>query len=199
MRVPLALLLATALHAQSVTPRTDIVYEATITDLQSSMKAGRVRSVDLVDAYVARINAYDHAGPSLNAIIRLNPNARAEAAALDAERRAGKVRGPLHGIPIIVKDNYGTRDLITSAGTIALAGMRSPDDAFQVRKLREAGAVILGKSNMHEFASGITTISSIGGQTCNPYDPDRNPGGSSGGSGAAVAASFSAVAWGSDT
>jgi Asp-tRNA(Asn)/Glu-tRNA(Gln) amidotransferase A subunit family amidase len=203
MRKPsgvLVLALAATLHAQSVTPsRTDVVYEATITELQSAMSTGRLRSVDLVDAYVARINAYDHAGPALNAIIRLNPSARAEAAVLDAERKAGKVRGPLHGIPIILKDNYGTRDLITSAGTIALAGMRTPNDAFQVRKLREAGAVILGKSNMHELASGITTISSIGGQTCNPYDPDRNPGGSSGGSGAAVAASFSAVAWGSDT
>jgi amidase len=196
----LAFTLTAALHAQSAkSSRTDIVYEASITDLQSAMSAGRTRSVDLVDAYLARINAYDHAGPALNAIIRLNPHARAEAAALDAERKAGKVRGPLHGIPIIVKDNYGTRDLITSAGTIALAGMRTPDDAFQIRKLRDAGAVILGKSNMHELASGITTISSIGGQTCNPYDPDRNPGGSSGGSGAAVAASFSAVAWGSDT
>ncbi|MGE5731872.1 MAG: amidase family protein, partial [Gemmatimonas sp.] len=196
-----ALTLTTAIHSQSVTPsrRTDIVFEASITELQSAMKAGRVRSVDLVDAYLARINAYDHAGPALNALIRLNPSARGDAAALDAERAAGKVRGPLHGIPIILKDNYGTRDLITSAGTIALAGMRTPDDAFQVRRLREAGAVILGKSNMHELASGITTISSIGGQTCNPYDPDRNPGGSSGGSGAAVAASFSAVAWGSDT
>jgi amidase len=198
--VLLALTVAAALHAQAAaTPRTDVVYEASITELQSAMKSGRLRSVDLVDAYIARINAYDHAGPALNAIIRLNPNARAEAAALDAERKAGKVRGPLHGIPVIVKDNYGTRDMITSAGTIALAGMRTPDDAFEVRKLREAGAVILGKSNMHEFASGITTISSIGGQTCNPYDPDRNPGGSSGGSGAAVAASFAAVAWGSDT
>ena len=198
--VLLALAVASALHAQSATSsRTDVVYEASITDLQSAMKSGRLHSVDLVDAYIARINAYDHAGPALNAIIRLNPNARAEAATLDAERKAGKVRGPLHGIPVIVKDNYGTRDMITSAGTIALAGMRTPDDAFEVRRLREAGAVILGKSNMHELASGITTISSIGGQTCNPYDPDRNPGGSSGGSGAAVAASFSAVAWGSDT
>jgi amidase len=197
--VALALTMTTAVHAQSARPRNDIVYEASITELQSAMSAGRLRSVDLVDAYIARINAYDHAGPALNAIIRLNPHARADAAVLDAERKAGKVRGPLHGIPVIVKDNYGTRDMITSAGTIALAGMRTPDDAFEVRKLREAGAVILGKSNMHEFASGITTISSIGGQTCNPYDPDRNPGGSSGGSGAAVAASFSAVAWGSDT
>src|SRR4051812_29326974 len=177
----------------------DIVYEASIDDLQSALETGRTTSVQLVDAYLARIAAYDHAGPKLNAIVRLNPHARADAAALDAERKAGHVRGPLHGIPIILKDNYGTRDFETSAGSIALANLQTTDDAFQVKKLREAGAVILGKSNMHELASGITTISSIGGQTCNPYDPDRSPGGSSGGSGAAVAASYAAVAWGSDT
>ncbi|MEP6493846.1 MAG: amidase family protein [bacterium] len=179
--------------------RGDVVYETSITDLQTAMTQGRATSVGLVDAYVARINAYDHKGPALNAIIRLNPRARAEAAALDAERKAGHVRGPLHGIPIILKDNYSTTGMVTSAGTIALAALQTSDDAYQVRKLREAGAVILAKSNMHELASGITTISSIGGQTCNPYDPDRAPGGSSGGSGAAVAASFAPIAWGSDT
>jgi amidase len=184
---------------RATTRRNDVVYEASITELQSAMTDGRVTSVDLVDAYLARIKAYDHSPPALNAMVRLNPRARADAEALDAERNAGRVRGPLHGIPIILKDNYGTRDLETSAGSIALASLRTPDDAFQVKKLREAGAVILGKSNMHELASGITSISSVGGQTCNPYDPDRNPGGSSGGSGAAVAASYAAVAWGSDT
>ena len=176
----------------------DVVYEASITDLQQAMSRGAVTSVGLVDAYLARIAAYNHSGPALNAVIYLNPSARADAAALDAERKAGHVRGPLHGIPVIVKDNYGTRGMPTSAGTIALATLET-DDAFQVKKLRDAGAVILGKSNMHELASGITTISSIGGQTCNPYDPDRSPGGSSGGSGASVAASFAAIAWGSDT
>jgi Asp-tRNA(Asn)/Glu-tRNA(Gln) amidotransferase A subunit family amidase len=179
--------------------RSDVVYEATITELQGAMASGRATSVGLVDAYLARIAAYDHAGPALNAMIRLNPHARADAAALDAERKAGKVRGPLHGIPVVVKDNYATRDMPTAAASIALAGLRVNDDAFQVKRLRDAGAVILGKTNMHELAAGITSISSLGGQTCNPYDPDRNPGGSSGGSGAAVAASFSAVAWGSDT
>lgn len=195
------LLLATAVlpaTAQNGTRR-DIVYESSISDLQGALTAGRATSVQLVDAYLARIAAYDHAGPELNAMIRLNPRARADAAALDAERKAGRIRGPMHGIPVILKDNYSTRDQPTSAGSIALAGLQTPDDAFQVKKLREAGAVILGKSNMHEMASGITTISSIGGQTCNPYDPDRAPGGSSGGSGAAVAASYAAVAWGSDT
>ena len=177
----------------------DIVYEASITDLQAAMTSGRATSASLVDGYLARIAAYDHAGPALNAIIRLNPHARADAMALDAERRAGKVRGPMHGIPVLLKDNYATRDMPTAAASIALAGLQLSDDAFQVKRLRDAGAVILGKSNMHELAAGITSISSLGGQSCNPYDPDRNPGGSSGGSGAAVAASFSAVAWGSDT
>jgi amidase len=184
---------------RAATPRADVVYEASITELQSAMTSGRLTSVGLVDAYLARIKAYDHAGPALNAMIRLNPRARSEAAALDAERRAGKVRGKLHGIPIILKDNYDTADLPTTAGSIALGDLRPKEDAFQVRKLREAGAVILGKANMHELASGITTIGSMGGQTCNPYDPDRNPGGSSGGSGAATAASFGAIAFGSDT
>jgi amidase len=187
-----------AAQRQPMPRHDDAVYEASITDLQRAMSRGVTTSVALVDAYLARIAAYDHSGPALNAVIRINPSARADAAALDAERKAGHVRGPLHGIPVIVKDNYGTRGMPTSAGTIAFATLE-PDDAYQVKKLREAGAVILGKSNMHELASGITTISSIGGQTCNPYNPDRSPGGSSGGSGAAVAASYAAIAWGSDT
>ncbi len=175
------------------------VFETSISDLQQAMTDGRVTSVQLVEAYFARINAYDQSGPALNSMIRLNPNARAQAAALDQERATSGARGPLHGIPIILKDNYDTADLPTSGGSIALAGVIPPDDAFQVGKLREAGAVILGKSNLHELALGITTISSGGGQTRNPYDPARNPGGSSGGTGAAIAASFGAIGWGSDT
>lgn len=179
-------------------PAFDVV-EATIPELQGALSTGRLTSVQLVDAYLARIRAYDQRGPRLNAILRVNPRARAEAEALDAERKAGKVRGPLHGIPVIVKDNYDTADMPTTAGTVALAGVVPPRDATVVRKLREAGAIVLGKSNLHELASGITTISSLGGQTRNPYDPARNPGGSSGGSGAAAAASFGAIAYGSDT
>ncbi len=175
------------------------VFEASIPDLQEAMADGRVTSVQLVDAYLARIRAYDQGGPALNSMIRLNPDALMQAAALDQERALMGARGPLHGIPIILKDNYDVAGLPTSGGSIALAGMIPPDDAFQVGKLREAGAVIIGKSNMHELAYGITTISSVGGQTRNPYDPSRNPGGSSGGTGAAIAASFAAIGWGSDT
>jgi Asp-tRNA(Asn)/Glu-tRNA(Gln) amidotransferase A subunit family amidase len=167
--------------------------------LQAALEARRVTSVELVDAYFARIAAYDQQGPALNAMIRLNPRARADASALDAERARQGARGPLHGIPVILKDNFDTRDMPTTAGSIALADAVPPDDAFVVRRLREAGAIILGKANMHELAAGITTISSLGGQTRNPYDPRRCPGGSSGGTGAAIAASFAAVGWGTDT
>ena len=186
-------------RAQAAREKPFEVHEASITDLQNAMTAGRTSSVQLVDAYLARIAAYDQRGPALNALIRLNPNARVEAQRMDEERRRGRVRGPLHGIPIIIKDNFDTSDLPTSGGSLALANHHTRDDAFVVRKLRDAGAIILAKSNLHELAAGITTISSLGGQTLNPYDPRRCPGGSSGGTGAAVAASFAAVGWGSDT
>ena len=175
------------------------VYEAGITDLQRAMTDGRVTSAQLVEAYLARITAYEKSGPALNAMIRLDPAARATARRLDEERRRGTVRGPLHGIPIILKDNFDTEGLATTGGSLALAGNVPTSDATVVRRLREAGAVIIGKSNLHELAAGIVTISSLGGQTRNPYDPRRNPGGSSGGTGAAIAASFATVGWGSDT
>jgi Asp-tRNA(Asn)/Glu-tRNA(Gln) amidotransferase A subunit family amidase len=175
------------------------VFEASAVELQRAMTDRRTTAAALVDAYLARIAAFDQQGPALNAMIRLNPRARAEAAALDAERRRGRVRGPLHGIPIILKDNFDTRGWATSAGSLALATHVPLQDGFVVRRLREAGAVIIGKSNMHELAAGITTISSLGGQTRNPYDPARCPGGSSGGTGAAIAASFAAIGWGTDT
>ena len=175
------------------------VMERSITELAESLDAGEVTSRELVEGYLARIQAFDQRGPTLNAMIVINPAAAADADLLNAERAAGRVRGPLHGIPVVVKDNYDTADMPTSAGAIGLATSVPPDDAFQVRRLREAGAIVLGKTNMHELARGITTISSIAGQTRNPYDPTRNPGGSSGGTGAAVAASFAAVGMGSDT
>ena len=175
------------------------VAEKSILDLEGALASGRVTSKQLVAAYLARVAAYDQQGPRLNAIVTLNPRALEVAQALDQERAAGHVRGPLHGIPVVVKDNYETADLPTTGGSIALADFRPGRDAFQVQKLREAGVVIIGKTNLHELALGITTVSSIAGQTRNPYDPARNPGGSSGGTGAAVAASFAAAGMGSDT
>jgi len=185
---------ASCIHAQSFE-----VAESSIADEQKAMTEGRVSSKDLVEAYLKRIQAFDQRGPRLNALITLNPNAIRQAEELDRERAAKGSRGPLHGIPVIVKDNYSTADMQTTAGTMALLGFVPAIDAFQVRKLREAGAVIIGKSNLHELASGITTVGSAFGQVRNPYDPARNPGGSSGGTGAAVAASFAAAGMGSDT
>jgi len=175
------------------------VVEATIVQLQAAMDSGLVTSAQLVDAYLLRIAAYDDSGPRLNTTVRLNPNARVEAESLDVERKAGRVRGPLHGIPIVLKDNYDTQAIPTTAGSISLAGARPGRDGFVAARLRAAGAVLLGKTNMNEFALGITTLSSIVGQTRNPYDPARYPGGSSGGTAAAVTASMAAVGWGTDT
>jgi len=175
------------------------VHELSILDLQSALSSGRVTSRRLVESYLARIQAYDQAGPRLNAILMINPRAREDADALDRERADNKVRGPLHGIPVLIKDNYDTADMPTSGGALGLATLQPSADAFQVRKLRDAGAVILGKTTMHELAAGITTISSLTGQTRNPYDLYRVPGGSSGGTGAAIGASFAAAGMGSDT
>ena len=173
--------------------------EATISETQDALEAGTVTSEDLVKMYLARITAFDDQGPAINAMVRMNPNALAEARALDRERRRGRTRGPLHGIPVVLKDNYDTFDMPTSASSLSLATSVPPDDGYLVRRLREAGAVFLGKTNMHEFAFGITTISSLGGQTLNPYDTRRNPGGSSGGTGAAVGANYAVFGMGSDT
>ncbi len=175
------------------------VFEQSILDLQTAQSTGRVSSGELVDAYLARIAAFDQSGPRLNTIVALNPRARAEAEALDRERATSGPRGPLHGIPVLVKDNYDTADMPTSGGALGLATLRPAVDAFQVKRLRDAGAVILGKTTMHELAAGITTVSSLTGQTKNPYDLWRVPGGSSGGTGAAIAASFAAAGMGSDT
>lgn len=188
-------------HAMSTATNTREfeVHEASLAGIADALAAGRTTSAALVDAYLARIAAYDHAGPALNAIVRLNPAARADAEALDRERAERGPRGPLHGVPVLIKDNYEVAGLGASAGTFALAGWIPPRDAEIVIRLRAAGAIILGQTNMQELAHGITNISSVAGQTLNPYDPTRNPGGSSGGTGAAIAASFAAVGWGSDT
>ena len=174
-------------------------FEKTIRELQADMTSGATTAVELVRYYLRRIEAFDQAGPRLNAVIALNPRAEAVAAALDAERRKGRTRGPLHGIPVLLKDNLDTADMPTTGGCLALSGRVPRQDAFQVRRLRDAGAVILGKVNLHELALGLTTVSSLGGQTLNPYDLTRAPGGSSGGSGVAAAANFAAFTLGTDT
>lgn len=175
------------------------VTEKSIDELQAAMTQGRVTSAGLVELYLQRIRAYDRAGPRLNAVLYLNPDAVRDARSLDAERRKRGPRGPLHGIPVLVKDNFDTRDMPTTGASLALLGVVPRADAFQVKRLRDAGVVILGKVNLHELALGLTTVSSLGGQTLNPYDLRRAPGGSSGGSGVAAAASFAAFAMGTDT
>ncbi|MFC5177758.1 amidase [Nocardioides taihuensis] len=152
-----------------------------------------------MDFYLARIAAYDDAGPALNALITVNPQARDEAAALDAERAESGPRGPLHGIPVVVKDNIDTSEMPTTGGTLALEHFRPAEDAFQVDQLREAGAIIIAKANLAELAQSWQTYSPVGGQTLNPYDTSREPGGSSGGTAVAVTANFAAVGLGTDT
>jgi amidase len=179
--------------------------EATIDDLQARMGAGALTSRELTAAYLDRIAQIDQAGPKLNAIIELNPDALAIAEKLDAERKAGKVRGPLHGIPVLIKDNLDTADRMqTTAGSLALVGQKPPRDAHVASRLREAGAVVLGKTNLSEWANYRGNNSSSGwsgrgGQTRNPYALDRSPSGSSSGSGSAVAANLCVVAIGTET
>ena len=197
-----ALLLVTAAPAAGQGPDPFDVTETTIAEVHASMLAGALTARALVEAYLARIAAYDKRGPAINAIITLNPRALSTADSLDAVlARTGRLSGPLHGIPFIVKDNYDTHDLETSAGSLALAGSIPLDDAFQVRKIREAGAIVLAKANMFEFAfSPYHTVGSrLPGHTKNPYALDRVPAGSSGGTAAAVAASFGMVGFGTDT
>ncbi|NNF11646.1 MAG: glutamyl-tRNA amidotransferase [Gemmatimonadetes bacterium] len=171
---------------------------ATIGDIQASFEAGTLSSERLVELYLARIGAYDQRGPALNAVLWLNENAQARARDLDAERSRSGPRSPLHGIPVVLKDNVDTSDMPTTAGSVLLAGSVPPDDAFLVRRLRDAGAIILAKVNMSEFASG-PTMSSVGGWIRNPHDVDHSPSGSSGGTGAAIAASFAQLGIGTDT
>lgn len=175
------------------------VYETPIVGLQQMLANGEVTSVQLVEQYLARIEAYDRAGPRLNSIVRVNPAAREIAAELDRELAASGPRGPLHGIPVLIKDNYNTTDMPTTGSSVALADFVPNAASTQVEKLIAAGAVVLAKTNLHEYAYGITSVSSLTGQTRNPYDYRRVPGGSSGGTGAAVAASLGAVGMGSDT
>jgi amidase len=179
--------------------------ESTITDLQAAMRAGELTSRELTRAYIERIHDIDWSGPQLNSVIEINPDAVAIAQQLDSERRQGHTRGPLHGIPILLKDNIATADgMETTAGSFALLGSVPPRDAFVARQLRRAGAVILGKTNPSEWANFRSFQSSSGwsaraGQCLNPYVLSRNPSGSSSGSGTAVAANLAPAALGTET
>ncbi|WP_066836309.1 amidase [Rufibacter ruber] len=179
--------------------------EATIQELQQKMQSGELTSKAITQLYLDRINSIDKSGPKLNSVIEVNPDALQIAEAMDQERKAGNVRGPLHGIPVMVKDNIDTADkMSTSAGALALAENKAAKDAFIVTKLREAGAVIIGKTNLSEWANFRSTKSTSGwsargGQTRNPYVLDRTPCGSSSGSGVAVAANLCVVAVGTET
>jgi amidase len=183
----------------------DELEEATIADLQQGMRGGKWSARELAEKYIERIERFDRKGPALNSVIELNPDALSLAAALDRERKDGRVRSPLHGVPILLKDNIDTADRMqTTAGSLALVGTPAPRDAFIAARLREAGAVLLGKTNLSEWANFRSTHSSSGwsgrgGQTRNPYAVDRNPCGSSSGSGVAVAANFAAAAVGTET
>jgi amidase len=157
-----------------------------------------LNSEKLVQLSLARIAAYDAAGPKLNAVMLLNPEAVETARSLDAERLEKGRRSPLHGIPVVLKDNLDTADMPTTAGSFMLKGSVPPDDAFLVRQLRQSGAIILAKLNMSEFASG-DAMNSLDGPTYNPHDPARTPSGSSGGTGSAIAAAYAAVGLGTDT
>lgn len=179
--------------------------DATINELQNAMQNGKESSRSITEKYLDRIKDIDRRGPALNSVIEINPDAEAIAEAMDRERKARKVRGPLHGIPILLKDNIDTADrMATSAGSLALAKNIAARDAFIAERLRQAGAVILGKTNLSEWANFRSTHSTSGwsgrgGQTRNPYAIDRNPCGSSSGSGVAVSASLAAVAVGTET
>ena len=175
------------------------------TTLQTAMAEGRTSAVQLTRHFLRRIKAIDKAGPKVNAVIELNPDAMAQAKALDAERKKGRTRGPLHGLPVLIKDNIATADAMsTTAGSLVLAGLHAKRDAHVVLRLREAGAVILGKTNLSEWANFRSSRSSSGwssrgGQTRNPYALTRNTSGSSSGSGAAVAAGLCVLAVGTET
>jgi amidase len=191
--------------AASETPPPFELDETTLADLQAGMASGAYTARSLAEKYLARIEAVDKGGPGVNAIIEVNPDALEIADALDRERRDGAVRGPLHGIPVVIKDNIDTADRMhTTAGSLALANSIAPRDSYVAQKLREAGAVILAKANLSEWANFRSTRSSSGwsgrgGQTRNPYALNRNPCGSSSGSGAAVSANLCAVAIGTET
>jgi amidase len=174
--------------------------EATIAGIHAAFAAGQLTCSQLTKLYLDRIAAYDQEGPALHAIITINPNAMEVAADMDRSYRASPASaGPLHCIPVILKDNFNTFDMPTTGGNVSMKTSVPPADAFTVARIRKAGALILAKANLQEFARGGMSISSLGGQVRNPYDLSRTPGGSSGGPGAAIAANFAVLGTGSDT
>jgi Asp-tRNA(Asn)/Glu-tRNA(Gln) amidotransferase A subunit family amidase len=174
--------------------------EATIAGIHAALAAGQLTCSQLTKLYLDRIAAYDQEGPALHAIITLNPKAMEVAADMDRSYRASPASaGPLHCIPVILKDNFNTFDMPTTGGNVSMKTSVPPADAFTVARIRQAGALILAKANLQEFARGGMSISSLGGQVRNPYDLSRTPGGSSGGPGAAIAANFAVLGTGSDT
>ena len=190
---------AVAASGHQDTPNMSDYHELSIEALAELQQQGVVRAVDLVDYFLQRISTLEHGENGLNAIAHLTSDARSQAEKLDVERQEQGPRSLLHGIPIVVKDNYETLGTPTTVGSATFAGFAPQRDATLVRRLRDAGAVLLGKTTMHEFAYGITTVGSAFGATRNPYHLDRNPGGSSGGTGAAVAAGYATAGMGSDT
>src|SRR5688572_28003425 len=170
----------------------------TIADVNAALAKGTLTSERLVQLFLARIDAFDRQGPMLRSVITVNAKAIETARALDAERKSRGPRSPLHGIPIVVKDNIDTADMPTTGGSVLLEGSIPPDDAFVIKQLRAAGAVIIAKAHLSEFASAATK-SSIGGQILNPHDLARSPAGSSGGTGVALAATFATAGLGTDT
>src|SRR4030081_3420494 len=173
--------------------------ETSIADIHKAMLAGALTCHNLVQQYLDRIHAYDQQGPAINSMLYINPASLAQADAFDQDFRHTHKLKPLGCIPIVLKDNFDTADMPTTAGSLMLKGAQPEKDAFAVKRLRDAGAIILGKANLQEFASGGISVSSLGGQVKNPYDLTRPSGGSSGGTGAAVAANFSIAGTGSDT
>jgi len=184
---------------QGQAPSRFVPEEATVASLRAALESHRATCVQVTRAYLDRIAAYDHQGPALNAVITINPHALETAAEMDRLDAAAVARRPLHCVPVILKDNYDTADMPTTGGSVTLAKLMPPRDGLIVRRLRDAGAIILAKANLMELAWSGTTASSLGGQTRNPYDLTRTPGGSSGGTGAAIAASFGVLGTGSDT
>lgn len=173
--------------------------EASVSSIHAAIDARKTTCAQVVRHYLDRIEAYDDRGPGVNAIITVNPRAIETAEQMDRIDRNTRQGRPLHCIPVVLKDNFHTADMPTTGGSITFAKMQTPEDGFVVKRLRDAGAIVVAKANLHELARAGTSVSSLGGQTKNPYDLTRTPGGSSGGTGAAIAANFGVLGTGSDT